>query len=328
MTKGQQIFSHKPVMLHEVLSDLDPRDGEVYVDATFGAGGYTRAILESAQCTVIAIDRDETAQEIALGMKKEFGDRLIFVHAPFSRLKDILRDSGFKFVNGIVLDIGISSMQIDDPERGFSFLKAGPLDMRMGTGCSQSAADMLACISEEELADLIWQYGEEKHSRRIAKEIVRAREHEDILTTSRLAEIVRSAVPGHQKPGHDKATKTFQAIRIAVNDELGELREVLKASLDVLSDQGRLVVVCFHSLEDRLVKKFIRSHANMNQRSSRHMPDIPEQNTAKLKLLRKKALKPGKVEIDRNPRARSARLRTAYRQRQSGGFLLDQGGAQ
>lgn len=304
---------HVPVMIEEVLSALSPRSGEVYVDATFGAGGYTKAILDAADCTVIAIDRDIHAQQIATRLKEEYGDRLVFVHGKFSDINDILQGLDLSSVDGLVLDIGVSSMQLDQAERGFSFQKDGPLDMRMDTGAGQSAADLIADSRVEDLARIIYEYGEERHSRRIARAIERRREGEEIATTSMLADIVRAAVPGKSKPGVDKATKTFQALRIAVNDELKELSEVLEASRLVLNEGGRLVVVSFHSLEDRIVKQFLRRYSGEKKGVSRHLPDIERESDAEFELLSRKALLPGAEEINRNPRARSAKLRAARR---------------
>lgn len=309
---------HKPVLLREVLSCLDPSSGEIYVDATFGAGGYTRAILEAANCTVIALDRDVSAKPVADKLAEEFGDRFKFVHTPFSNLKSMLKDLDVAAIDGLVLDIGVSSMQLDQGKRGFSFQKDGPLDMRMDQTSGLSAQDIVAEETEKELARIIWEYGEERHSRGIAKAICEKREEEKIDTTSRLADIVRAAIPGRPKPGHDKATKTFQALRVHVNDELGELKEILNASVDVLSNNGRLVVVSFHSLEDRIVKQFLTKMSRKQEPVSRYMP-MPNDGVGDgaseppFELLSRKAIKPSDEETEENPRARSARLRAAKR---------------
>lgn len=301
--------AHKPVLLDEVLSCLKPADGEVYVDATFGAGGYTRAILDAADCTVIALDRDVSAKQFAESLRAEYGDRLIFRKASFANLESVLREIDVKGVDGIVLDIGVSSMQLDQADRGFSFRQEGPLDMRMDQESGQSAAEFLAEIEERELARTIWEYGEERHSRKIAREICRVRQDKDIRTTSELADIVRSCVPGRGKPGIDKATRTFQALRIAVNDELGELRAVLQASRNVLNAGGRLLVVSFHSLEDRIVKRFMKAQTQARDAVSRHMPVNDEAEEPDYVALTGKPLSPTQEEISANPRARSARLR-------------------
>lgn len=314
-----ELGSHVPVMIEEVLSALSPQSGEVYVDATFGAGGYTKAILDAADCTVIAIDRDIHARQIATRLQEEYGDRLVFVHGKFSDINEILHGLDLRSVDGLVLDIGVSSMQLDQAERGFSFQKDGPLDMRMDASAGQSAADLVAHSREEDLARIIYEYGEERYSRRIAKAIARHRQDEEIATTSMLADIVRAAVPGKPKPGVDKATKTFQALRIAVNDELEELSEVLEASRSVMNEGGRLVVVSFHSLEDRIVKQFLKRYSGEKIGVSRHMPDVEPESDAEFELLSRKALTPGAEEIKRNPRARSAKLRAARRVSDGGG---------
>ena len=304
---------HIPVMLEEVLAALSPRDGEVYVDGTFGAGGYSRAILEAAECTLIALDRDENARPAAEDFAEIYKKRFHFVHTAFSDIRRALDDLGQDKIDGLVLDIGVSSMQIDQPHRGFSFQKDGPLDMRMDQSSGQSAAQLIAHEDEDVLADLIWKYGEERHSRRIAKAIIRERENTSIETTSHLADIIRGAIPGRPKPGHDKATRSFQALRISVNDELGELEAVLDAARDVLKPGGRLVVVTFHSLEDRIVKRFLAEYSGKGRSTSRYVPEPQEAQIIEFELPRGKAVKPSEDECARNPRARSAKLRSATR---------------
>lgn len=308
---------HIPVLLDEVLDSLSPKDGEVYVDGTFGAGGYTRAILSQAQCSVYGFDRDALAYQNALTMAEEFPERLIPVHSDFGSVAAELSGRGVDKVDGIVVDLGVSSMQIDTAERGFSFQQDGPLDMRMDQSAGQSAADLVATASQEELADIFFHYGEERKSRRVAQAIINAREENDITTTLQLAEIVSAAMPpvrGHQKK--HPATKIFQALRIAVNDELGQLKSILEASLSLLKENGRLVVVSFHSLEDGIVKRFLREHAGMHSSSSRHLPDLGNGSSGvpvHFSKFSKKAVEPSDAEIERNPRSRSSRLRYAVR---------------
>tara|TARA_R110002124_G_scaffold287365_1_gene474179 strand:- start:116894 stop:117868 length:975 start_codon:yes stop_codon:yes gene_type:complete len=305
---------HIPVMLPEVLRALKPKDGGIYIDGTFGAGGYSRAIAEAANCQVIGIDRDPSAHEMAAPWLGEYEGRMSLRQGCFGDM-DKLDD--MPMVDGVVLDIGVSSMQLDQAERGFSYAKDGPLDMRMeGTSSSlPSAADIVMNEEEEPLANLIYRYGEERHSRRVARAIVRARAEEKIETTLRLADIVRSAVPHSKKEKTDRAARTFQALRIAVNDELGELERGLEASLRILKPEGRLVVVTFHSLEDRIVKTFMRGHAEVQRTISRFQPDTQDsdQPVPMLVLPQKKAILAAESEIKENPRSRSAKLRCAVR---------------
>jgi len=299
-------LSHYPVMLPEVLDALSPVDGGIYVDGTFGAGGYARAILDAANCTVVAIDRDPDAQKRADEINN---DRLIFIRGCFGDVERLLADAGIEKVDGFVLDLGVSSFQLDEAERGFSFRFDAPLDMRMDPQNGQSAADLIATTEENDLADLIYKYGEERKSRRIAHKICEVRSDTPIETTFQLADIVRSCLP---KPRHneiDPATRTFQAIRIAVNDELGELERALQSAENILNPDGKMVVVSFHSLEDGLVKRFFRNKSG-GEGVSRYQPQI-DQSPAMFNLPSKKAIKPSQSEIDENPRSRSARLRIA-----------------
>ncbi len=309
--------SHIPVMLPEMLQDMQPADGDIYVDGTFGAGGYSRALLESAKCTVYAIDRDPNVAAMAEKLAKAFPSRFFWLMGSFSDMVDLLATRGVTYVNGIVLDIGVSSMQIDDPERGFSFKSNGPLDMRMGkTG--RSAADIINNASEEELADIIYYYGEERKSRQIAKAIVNARLQSPLKYTRDLSNIVRRVV-GHGKDGIDPSTRTFQALRIKVNDELYELEQALSAAERLLADGGRLVVVTFHSLEDRIVKQFFQSRSGETRGGSRHLPQIGATHKATAGhlpaffLKKKKPVLPSLSETRINPRARSAKLRAGIR---------------
>lgn len=303
--------THYPVMLPDVLSALVPRDGAVYVDGTFGAGGYSAAILEAAQCTVIAIDRDPDAAARAGALKARYGERFIFLRGCFGDVEALLREAGFKGVDGFVLDLGVSSFQLDESRRGFSFRFDGALDMRMDSAQGETAADIVNHADEKELADLIYRYGEERCSRRVARMIVERRREAPIETTGALADIVRGAVP-RSKDGIDPATRTFQALRIAVNDELGELERALGSVGRVLNPGGRMVVVSFHSLEDAIVKKDFREKAGQGGGVSRHLPDMGVRESAApvaFKLLTRKAVKPSEQEVRENARSRSARLR-------------------
>lgn len=303
-------LSHNPVMLAEMLGALDPQNGAQYLDATFGAGGYTRAILNAADCSVIAIDRDPDAIKRANPLTREFGDRFTILCGCFGDMEQLLQQLGVTRLDGIVMDFGLSSPQIDNPARGFSFRADGPLDMRMSLA-GPSAADVVNDWPEAELARIIKEYGEERHARRVARAIVSARKETPIETTSALAGIVRSAVP-RSRDGIDPATRTFQALRIEVNDELGEIDRALEAAERLLAPEGRLVVVAFHSLEDRRVKAFLTKRSGRGGGGSRHMPQL-EPAPATFSLLKGGAQKPTDDEIRLNPRARSARLRAAMR---------------
>ncbi len=297
---------HTPVMLPEVLFNLSPADGEIYVDGTFGAGGYSKAILDAANCNVMGIDRDLSAFENGQDLVSDYGGRLRLIQDCFGNVADHINDP----VDGFVLDVGVSSMQLDQPQRGFSFMRDGPLDMRMGEG--ESAAELVARIDEADLADLIYCYGEDRQSRRIAKAIVAAREHDKIETTLTLAEIIEKAVPRKRGDKIHPATRTFQALRIAVNDELGELERALEASIKILKPGGRLVVVTFHSLEDRIVKNFLRDHSDKPQSINKYKAD--DHDVVKpFKLIHRKAVLASDEETKVNPRARSAKLRAAIR---------------
>ena len=303
-------LSHNPVMLAEMLGALDPKNGARYLDATFGAGGYTRAILDAADCSVIAIDRDPDAIKRADGISADYGDRFTILCGCFGDMEQLLLEIGVTRLDGIVMDFGLSSPQIDNPVRGFSFRADGPLDMRMGmTG--PSAADVVNEWPESELARIIKDYGEERYARRVARAIVTARTDAPIETTAALATIVRSAVP-RSKDGIDPATRTFQALRIEVNDELGEIDRALEAAENLLAPEGRLVVVAFHSLEDRRVKAFLAKRSGRGGGGSRHLPQ-KEPAPPTFTLLPGGLQKPTEAEIRLNPRSRSARLRAAVR---------------
>jgi 16S rRNA (cytosine1402-N4)-methyltransferase len=291
---------HIPVMLAEVLETLQPRNGAHYVDGTFGGGGYSRAILEAADCRVLGIDRDPDAIARGQDLVRRFDGRLTLVEGTFGRMGDFITQT-----DGVVLDLGVSSFQFDQPERGFSFRTDGPLDMRMSS-TGQSAADFVNSADEAELARVIAEYGEERNARRIARSIVRAR---PLAATAELAALVAEVQgPAALRHAIHPATRTFQALRIHVNDELGELRRGLDAALALLKPQGRLVVVSFHSLEDRIVKQFLGVRSTSAPRASRHAPESP---AARPRLRLIATMAPKDDEIARNPRARSARLRAA-----------------
>lgn len=309
-----------PVMLNEVLDYMNPEDGKVYVDGTFGAGGYSRALLEAADCVVVAIDRDETALEAAEALKSLFPSRFHFVQGCFGDVVGLTASLGFEKIDGFVLDIGVSSMQIDQAERGFSFRYDGPLDMRMGRAMGgESAADLVNAMEQDDLANIIYNYGEERYSRRVARAIVLRRAERPFETTLDLADVVRKVLPYSKKDKIDPATRTFQALRIAVNDELGELERALEASESLLRHNGRLVVVTFHSLEDRVVKNFMKEKCGANSRVSRYAPIVETPvELSPFSLLTRKAVLAGGDEVKVNPRSRSAKLRAVRRCRQGG----------
>ncbi len=304
---------HIPVLVDAVVAALSPRSGGVYVDGTFGAGGYARALLDAAPCTVWGIDRDPDAIAAGERLTKRYEGRLRLIHGRFGDMDRLLAERRIEKVDGIALDLGVSSMQIDQPERGFSFRADGPLDMRMERD-GESAESLVNDTEESELADILYQYGEERSARRVARAIVRARGRERLTRTSQLAEIVRDAVPGGRSPhGIDAATRTFQALRIKVNDELGELERGLSAAERSLAPRGRLAVVSFHSLEDRAVKEFLRVRSGGAPGVSRHLPPVEATRKPSFNLLTKRPVLPGKAEMAGNPRARSARMRAAER---------------
>ena len=300
---------HIPVLGRPAIDFLKIHDGGVYIDATFGAGGYTRAMLAAANCTVIGIDRDQNAIAGGFDLVQQANGRLTLVEDQFSNLDAVARACGVDQVDGVVLDLGVSSMQLDRPERGFSFRHDGPLDMRMG-GEGASAADVVAKASERDLASIIFLLGEERHSRAVARAIVKARGLAPIETTARLADIVGRVVRSKPHEIHP-ATRTFQALRIFVNDELGELVGALLASERVLKPNGRLVAVSFHSLEDRIVKTFLAGRGE-TRAGSRHAPEL-KHPAPTFQILTKRPLVADDAETARNPRARSAKLRAAER---------------
>ena len=302
---------HKPVLLREVLEALAPRDGEIMVDGTFGAGGYSRAILDSANCELYGIDRDPTAVATGRKLEAEYDGRFHMVEGCFGDMAKLLPAAGAPQVDGIVLDIGVSSMQLDQADRGFSFREDGPLDMRMSMS-GPTAADFVNTAEEEDIANVIYRYGEERASRKVARKIIEMRAEEPFTTTSQLARAVRSVVR-KSKDGIDPATRTFQALRIYVNDELGELERAMDAAETLLKPGGRLVVVTFHSLEDRQVKTFMKERSGDPNKMSRRLPGEPEVAIPTFTTITRKAVTGQKDEIRANPRARSAKLRAVAR---------------
>ena len=300
---------HIPVLARPALEFLNVTSGGTYIDATFGAGGHTRLLLEAGAGRVIAIDRDPTAIAGGADLVSLFGGRLTLVQERFSALDRVVRELDIAAVDGVLLDVGVSSMQLDDAQRGFSFRLDGPLDMRMA-GDGPSAADVVASAPERDLGFIIATLGEERHARAVARAIVAARQQAAILTTRALADIVARVVHAKQTDIHP-ATRTFQALRIYVNDELGELAQALQAAERVLKPGGRLAAIAFHSLEDRIVKTFLAERSTV-RRGSRHLPDVPEVQPS-FRLLTRRPVGADDAEIAANPRARSAKLRAAER---------------
>jgi 16S rRNA (cytosine1402-N4)-methyltransferase len=300
---------HVPVLAPEMVAALSPRAGQLYLDGTFGAGGWSQALLEAAPCRVVALDRDPAAVSIGHELARAFAGRLTVLEGCFGEMESLLRPLGIEAVSGVALDLGVSSPQLDEPQRGFSFRADGPLDMRMA-GHGRTAADLVNTLPETALASLIRTYGEERFARRVARAIVRVRAASPITRTGALADLVRKTVPADG--AIDPATRTFQALRIAVNDEEGELERGLAAAERMLAPGGRLAVASFHSLEDRSVKNFLRTRGGAAPRASRHAPAV-RQAAPSFRLLTRKPIVPGASETARNPRARSARLRAAER---------------
>ena len=298
-------LQHKPVMCEEVLSILNPSDGCVYLDGTLGAGGHSRKILESADCSVVGIDKDPTAIELCRDLEVQYGNKFLSINGSFGNLSQHLNSIGINKIDGILLDLGTSSMQLGTPERGFSFQFDAPLDMRM-TQTGERAYDIINSLSEDSLADIIFYFGEERSSRKIAKAIVNKRKIKKIKTTFDLNEIVLSVKKGNNKKIHP-ATKTFQALRIYINNELKDLYEALISIEKVLSEKGRLVVISFHSLEDRIVKNFIKENSIPLRKYDPKNPDkiFVYEN--------RKVIKPSEYEVKKNRRSRSAKLRWVFR---------------
>jgi 16S rRNA (cytosine1402-N4)-methyltransferase len=301
--------AHRPVLMEEALDALGLRDGATYVDATFGGGGYSRGMLEAARCRVLGIDRDPDAAARGAALAAEF-PAFAMIHAPFGAMRERLSGLGVERVDGVVFDLGVSSFQLDESARGFSFQADGPLDMRMAKA-GQAAADLVNGLDERELARLLSSYGDEPQARAVARAIAAARREAPIATTGALAGIVARAKGGRHGP-RDPATRTFQALRIAVNDELGELERGLAAAEALLRPGGRLAVVSFHSGEDALVKRFVNGRGGRQAQPSRHLPPVAVP-APRWRWARHGVTKPGPAEVATNPRARSARLRVAER---------------
>ena len=294
---------HEPVMVPEVLEHLDPARGGLYVDCTVGLGGHTRALLDAGASRVIGLDRDTAALAMARESSQAYGDRVELVHSDYRALTAVLDARGIGSMEGILADLGVSSLQLDAPDRGFSFRRDEPLDMRMDTSTGETAAEAIAAADEQALADVIYEFGEERHARRIARAIVAARKDAPIASTGRLADVVRRAIPRKGYSRIDPATRTFQAIRIWVNSELDGLDVFVGAAADRLAPGGRMAVITFHSLEDRIVKHTLRAL----------------QSAGRVTIRTKRPIVPTEAEIDRNPRARSAKLRSAERTLQTNG---------
>ncbi|VDC33236.1 16S rRNA (cytosine(1402)-N(4))-methyltransferase RsmH [Pseudogemmobacter humi] len=297
---------HIPVLLKPLIAACAPVEG-YWIDGTFGAGGYARGLIEAGAGRVLGIDRDPLAHRMAQSWIGEYGGRIALAQGTFSQLDDLAGEPA----DGVVLDLGVSSMQLDQAERGFSFQKDGPLDMRMSQD-GPSAADLVNTASEEEIADILYHYGEERASRRIARAIVAARTAEPIATTLRLAEIVARQLPRPKPHESHPATRSFQALRIAVNAEFDELIQGLAAAERILKPGGRLAVVTFHSLEDRIVKRFLQQASGAEPAANRYAPARAE-TAARFRLVSKKAIGPDDEELAQNPRSRSAKLRVAIR---------------
>ena len=301
---------HISVLLDEVVTALAPRNGAIFVDGTFGAGGYSKALLEAAPCRVFGIDRDPSAVATGQELAQRYDGRFDILGGCFGDMEALLAEKGVASVDGVTLDLGVSSMQIDQAERGFSFQKDGPLDMRMSSS-GPSAADLVNSLPEGELADILWRYGEERHSRRIARAIVTDRQKRPFTRTLELAGLIERVAPSRGERHKHPATRVFQALRIHVNRELAELETALEAARARLAPEGRLAVISFHSLEDRMVKRFMREHAQADPMYA-GLPHIPPHARPTLRLVGK-SVEPDAAEIASNPRARSARLRVAER---------------
>jgi 16S rRNA (cytosine1402-N4)-methyltransferase len=316
---------HIPVLLSQVIAHLQPSQGAFFIDGTFGAGGYSRAMLDAGAVNVLAFDRDVNAVRAAAAVCDQYPNRLCVINAPFGRMEEFARieatPDGQPLVegplaDGIVLDLGVSSMQLDQPQRGFSFQSDGPLDMRMsqeGSHAGRSAADLVNTLDQDALADILYTYGDEKKSRWIANAIVKRRVERRFERTLDLASVIARVLGPRKADGKHQATRAFQALRIAVNDELGELARALIAAERLLKPGGRLVVVTFHSLEDRLVKRFMQERAGRHAGGSRHLPEVLGRAPPSFQIINQRAISPEEEETERNPRARSSKLRAVLR---------------
>ena len=304
---------HRPVMLAEVLEVLAPADGNVVVDATFGRGGVTAALARAARCAVWALDRDPEAVAAGAALEAEFSGRVVVIRARFGDMEDALAERGVTKVDGVAFDLGVSSPQLDDPARGFSFAD-GPLDMRMDPS-GDTAADVVNTLEETELSRIIFELGEERYARRVAKAILEARRRAPITRTAELAALIAKVVPPERRDSGvsiHPATRTFQALRMHVNDEIGELRRGLAAAERLLAPDGRLAVIAFHSIEDREVKRFLTLRSDRAPAPSRHLPAMAPREPS-FRLIERGVRRPSDAEVAMNPRARSARLRAAVR---------------
>src|SRR2546423_11316372 len=309
---GRGALSHRPVLLRETIELLAVGRGGLFVDCTVGLGGHSEAILQAADTQVIGIDRDEEALEMARKRLAEFGGRFRAVHADFRELTRVLATAKVSKPRGVLADLGISSLQLDSPSRGFSFRNEAPLDMRMDRSSGETAAELLGCLSEVEIARLIFEYGEERHSRRIARRIVERRgAGEPVQTTKELAHLVERAIGGKKRRIHP-ATRTFQALRIAVNRELEGLSQFVADAIDALEPQGRLAVISFHSLEDRIIKRTLLKFSGRCQCPPRS-PLCSCGARKAVEILTRRPVTPTEAEVEENPRARSAKLRVAQK---------------
>lgn len=308
---------HKSVLLAEVIQVLQPHAGGIYIDGTIGAGGHAAAILEASapDGQLFGLDRDQSALKLAQQRLAEFGSRVHLVHSNFDQLRQVATQHGIPRAHGILLDLGISSMHVDQAERGFSFMADGPLDMRMDPTAGQTAADLVNYLPEKELADLLYQYGEERQSRRIARAIVKAR---PIRRTRELAQVIAGAVGGRREGSKGRihpATRSFQALRIAVNDELAALERALPQAITWLQPGGRLAVISFHSLEDRIIKQYFRQESQ-DCICPPQQPVCTCRHKATIDIITKRPITPSLQEIAENPRARSAKLRVVELKRE------------
>lgn len=304
---------HIPVMIDQAIDALKVRDNLNYIDATFGMGGYSEAILKKANCNLLAIDKDPSVNKFAKTLKEKYKKRFSFINQDFNKLKSILEKKKKSHINGgIIADLGVSSMQIDNEKRGFSFMRNGPLDMRMNSK-GMTAQDLISNLDEKQIAKILWDYGDEKQSRAIARLIVKERKMNLINTTFKLVEIIKKVKKNHNRRKTHPATKTFQALRIATNQEIKALNELLKISENILLPGARLVIVTFHSLEDRIVKFFFNKISGKESNLNRHLPQQNLLKEIKFRVINKKPICPKLEEINKNIRSRSAKLRVVER---------------